>query len=443
MQSRKVLYRMYPNASVERPALEEVHSLQCRAYNAILEEHIRRYRDEQSSFPFHAMCKALTEWRGYADCLAKLNAQSLQVTAKRVALAFEAFFRRHALGQTPGFPRFKSHKRFSGWGYKAHGDGWKLLQERSVTRSGGGYQGTAYNAVRLSGIGTIQLRGKARFHGTPKTAEVLRKGDKWYLSVTFDVEDAVLVRASGSESMAFDWGIKTLLTTVIGDALTGAVETVSNPRWLKLRLEKIAGLQRGIAKQEIKAKLASGKEKGFPVSVQLAELYKRLRHIHSQIARQRNDFYHKLTAALVARFGLIVSEELTVKNMTKAPKPKENEDGTFAPNGAAAKAGLNRAILDAAPAGLLQKLRYKAEEAGSKFELLPTRKIKPSQRCCCCGDLNKHTLSERTYTCACGNVQDRDVNAARSMLRYAYEGSWWSTKTGSGIGPAADGLVLS
>lgn len=165
--------------------------------------------------------------------------------------------------------------------------------------------------------------------------------------------------------------------------------------------------------------------------------------MHGQIARQRQDFYHKLTAALVARFGLIVTEELTVRNMSRAPKPKQNEDGTFAPNGAAAKAGLNQGILDAAPAGLLQKLRYKAEEAGSKMLLLPTRKLKPSQRCSCCGKINKHALKERTYRCACGNVQDRDENAARTMLRYAYEGSWWDWKNGSGIGPAAGGLAPS
>jgi putative transposase len=47
------------------------------------------------------MCKALTSWRGYADSLASLNAQSLQVTAKRVALAFDVFFRRLKNGDTP------------------------------------------------------------------------------------------------------------------------------------------------------------------------------------------------------------------------------------------------------------------------------------------------------------------------------------------------------
>lgn len=439
MLQRKVTYRMYPNAS-ETLSMDETHALHCRTYNAILEEHQRRYKAGENTFNFSAICKALTCWRDYAVGLASLNAQSLQVTAKRAALAFDAFFRRVAKGETPGYPRFKARLRYTGWGYKAHGDGWKMMQEHSTFRLGKGYSGTEYGAVRLSGIGTVSIRGRARFFGVPKTAEVLRKKDRWYFCVTFNVEDANIRRVGGNQSTSFDWGLTTLLTSVVGDALTGQVETVENPRWLKKKLMKMAGLQQGIAKLETKAKIQSGKDKLFPVSVQLNELYKRLRHLHGQIARQRQDFYHKLTAATVARFGLIVTEELTVRNMTKAPKPKLNEDGTFAPNGAAAKAGLNRSILDAAPAGLLDKLRYKAAEAGSKFSMIPTRKVKPSQRCCVCGRTHKMVLKERTYSCDCGNVQGRDENAARTMLRYEYEGSWWDAKHGAGTVPAAGSL---
>jgi transposase len=90
--------------------------------------------------------------------------------------------------------------------------------------------------VRLSGIGTIGLRGRARFTGTPKTAEVLRKGGKWYLSVTFDVHEASIARKSGTESMAFDWGLKTLLTQVTGNWDDGVLESIENPHWLKSRL---------------------------------------------------------------------------------------------------------------------------------------------------------------------------------------------------------------
>jgi hypothetical protein len=46
-------------------------------------------------------------------------------------------------------------------------------------------------------------------------------------------------------------------------------------------------------------------------------------------------------------------------------------------------------------------------EAGTKLVTLPTRTIKPSQRCCRCGKIHKHALADRTYRCGCGNVMDR------------------------------------
>lgn len=114
------------------------------------------------------MCKALTVWRGYADSLRALNAQSLQVTARRAALAFEAFFRRVSAGDTPGYPRFKALARFSGWGYKTYGDGWKLCRRFDC-------RGERYEALTLAGIGRLRLRGKGRFSGMPKTCEIVYK----------------------------------------------------------------------------------------------------------------------------------------------------------------------------------------------------------------------------------------------------------------------------
>jgi putative transposase len=428
---RKITYRLYPNTK-QLASLEETHTLHCRVANTLLEEHKRRYEMKEPSFNFSAMCKEITFWRGFADSLSSLNAQSLQVTAKRASLAFEAFFRRVKLGQTAGYPRFKSRNRFTGWGYKTHGDGWKLLQEHSALKHGKGYAGTEYGAVRLSGTGTVSMRGRGRFAGTPKTAEVIRKKDKWFLSVTFNVDENAVKRVGGHESVAFDWGIKELLTTVVGDALTGPVKAVNNPRWLKTKLVRIKELQHGISLLEEAAKKSSGKTTKFPVNVKLFNLYARLRKLHGQIARQRQDFYHQLTAAMVKRFGFIVTEQLSTKNMTRSPQPKKAEDGTFLPNGAAAKAGLNRAILDGAPASMLQKFRYKAEEAGSEWLELTTKKLKPSQRCCQCGGTQKMSLKKRTYQCTCGNVMDRDENATRTMLRYAQVGSWWETKNQAG-----------
>lgn len=353
---------------------------------------------------------------------ADLNAQSLQVTAKRVALAFSAFFRRLKAGEDPGYPRFKPARRFAGWGYKTYGDGWKLLQPDG-----------RHGRVRLSGIGEIRLRGQGRFTGTPKTAEVLHKAGKWYLSVTYDVAPEAVARQRGAEAAAFDWGIDTLLTIAKVD---GTIEPVENPRWLKSKLESIKTLQRVVSREEAKAKALLGiapdeplkKGQRLPVTAKLKRLYAQVRAIHGKIARQRHNFYHQLTAELVKRFAFLGTEELAVKNMSRAPKAKPDPDqpGEFLPNGAAQKAGLNRSILDAAPSMLLGMLRTKAAEAASVFALANTREVKPTQRCHRCGTLVKKELKDRVHRCTCGCECGRDENAAKTLLRWLLEGDFWS-----------------
>ena len=389
--------------------------------NTLIEEHRRRYESGEKAYGFSAMCKDLTAWRGYTDTLRGLNAQSLQVTAKRVALSLDAFFRRIKSGEAPGYPRFKPFQRFGGWGYKTYGDGWRLIQSDG-----------RHGKERLSGIGEIRIRGKGRFTGTPKTAEVMHKAGKWYLSVTYGATDESVARQRGTEAAAFDWGLTTLLTIAKAD---GTIETVDNPRWLKSKLDALRAIQRTVSLEEIKVKALIGvaadqpipKGARLPITAKLKRLYAQVRALHGKVARQRHDFYHKLTAVLVSRFAFLGTEELEPAKMSRAPKAKPGPDkpGEFLSNGAAAKAGLNRSILDAAPSMLLGMLRTKAAEAASLFALANTREVKPTQRCHRCGTLIKKTLKDRVHRCTCGCEFDRDENAAKTLLRWLLEGDFW------------------
>ena len=112
---------------------------------------------------------------------------------------------------------------------------------------------------------------------------------------------------------------------------------------------------------------------------------------------------------------------------TRRPKKKADADtGEALPNGASAKAGLNRGILDAAPSMLLGMLTTKAVEAGSFFAQANTRKLKPTQRCHRCGAIVKKELSERMHRCSCGCSCGRDENAAKTLLRWLLEGDFWA-----------------
>lgn len=413
-----------------------------RLYNTALEERIRVYQETGKSLSLSAQCKEMTAWRKQCESLSNVNAQSQQVTLKRLDLAYQSFFRRVNAGEVAGFPRFKPLQRFTGWGYKTYGDGWKLIQSTTTNKRTGRPE-FKNGKVRLTGMGMIEMRGRGRFTGTPKTAEVLHKAGKWYLSVTYNVEESQLARVQGTEAGAFDWGLTTLMTIAKSD---GTMETIDNPRWLKAKLDAIKTLQKVISAEELKAKAQLGlaadeplaKGQRLPVTVKLKRLYAQLRAIHSKIARQRHDFYHKLTALLVSRFGFLGTEKLVVKNMSMAPKAKPDPEnpGQFLPNGASKKAGLNRSILDAAPSMLIGMLKTKAVEAASVFAMADTKKLKPTQRCHRCGNIVKKELSERTHRCFCGCACGRDENAAKTILRWLLEGDFWvgtaQTEPGSG-----------
>jgi len=393
MLNRKVTYRLYPNTEQEA-RLQEMLGLHQRLFNTALEERIRVYRETGKGLSFADQCKALTQWRQSVPALAGLNAQSGQVTLKRLHLAFQHFFRRVKNGEKPGFPRFKSIHRYPGWGYKTHGDGWKLHP---------GENG-AHGKLYLQGVGMIAMRGKPRQSGSPVTCEILHKAGKWYASVT--LKNDQIQRERGGELGAFDWGLETYLTM----ATPNGIETVVNPRHLRNQLAELRRLSREVSRKIVAAQKASGRKKGFPISASLRRSFQALARLHAKIARQRKDFLHQLSAELVSRFAVLGTEVLDVANMGKG--------------GGSRKKGLNREIHAASPAAFLQMIKTKAEEAGSWFEEAPTREIKPTQRCHACWKLpdEKKKLADRQHECPhCGETCGRDENAAKVLLRWLEE----------------------
>ncbi len=135
---------------------------------------------------------------------------------------------------------------------------------------------------------------------------------------------------------------------------------------------------------------------------------------HRKVRNQRQDFLHKESRKLVTAYGLIVFEELQPANMSKRPKPKQAEDGTYLPNGAAAKGGLNKSIHDAGWGQFQQFCVYKAERAGRTVLFVNPRYT--SQICSGCGAIRKKTLDERWHSCPCGTELDRDHNSAITIL---------------------------
>lgn len=380
---RRITYKMYPNKG-QLQALEQMHFLHRQLYNACLEERIDAYRKHKKSIGFHDQCKSLTEIRGFDAAYAQINAQSLQVTLKRVDLAYKAFFRRVTAGKTPGFPRFKSKNRFSGFGYKTHGDGFRF------TPGADWVNGT----LRLSGIGDITVRGQARTQGRVVACDVMRRVDGWFVSIVIECEPT---RKGGERVCGMDWGVETFLTLAYGE---DDFDSVENDRLYQQHKDKISQKQRELARGKRGSKTSQKRRKA-------------LAKLHRKLANKRKDRAHKVSHRLVREHGVIFTEELSIANMVRSAKGDEANPG----KNVAQKAGLNREILDTAPAMFLSMLEYKAEEAGIWVVYLNTRKHKFSQSCPSCGVVRKKRLSERRHKCDdCGADMSRDQASALQML---------------------------
>lgn len=115
------------------------------------------------------------------------------------------------------------------------------------------------------------------------------------------------------------------------------------------------------------AKVSKRKEKKRFGSKSRRKLAKRQGYEHQRIARARKDHAFK-TAHTLVRTGkkVFVHEDLNLKALSKRNKAKQDENGTYLPNGQSAKSGLNKSWNDAAFGQFFTILGYIAAKAGSR-----------------------------------------------------------------------------
>jgi putative transposase len=281
---RRFTYRLYPSAT-QVAVLERLCALHRALYNAALQERIDAYRLAGKSIGYAAQCKSLTRIRRENPEYLALNAQSLQVTLKRLDEAFQHFFRRVKEGaEEPGFPRFKGKDRFPGFGFKTHGDGFKFTP-------GSNWR---HGKLRLTGIGTVKARGEARTPGRIAACSVMRKADGWHLPLV--VACAPHRERTGEKEAGLDWGVETFATLAYGP---GEHDAFANDRLLAEEQDRPREEQRSLSKA------LRGRR-----SKRAAKQRRALARRHRKVASRRKDRNHQITARLVREHRLIVTEEL-------------------------------------------------------------------------------------------------------------------------------------
>ena len=407
---RKLTLRCYVTRQ-QAAVLEEFREWHRQLYNAALQERIDAYQKQGLSIRYLDQQNVLPALKKDMPELVPLGSQALQETLRRLDRAFQAFFRRVAAGEAPGFPRFKAFNRFASFTYPSPA-GWSYIPLENTPDKDGVVSAYARKGLLRVGDLVLRVRGMSRFDSfKPLTLTLKRvrqaRGAKpavWEASITLEVTAADCARErTGHEIRGFDQGLTDRL--VFDDG-----ETVGNTRLLRNKLDDLGELQR----QRARCRKYSRRYK---------RLGAQLANTHKRIANQRKDELHKLSSALVARCELLATEQMDIESLVEAPEPLAEFDahgvktGGFLPNGAANKARLNRENLSAGYGFLLQLFKYKAVEAGTRWHVAETKKLKPSQRCAQCGALAKKTLQERVHLCAsCGFCTTRDRNSALVCL---------------------------
>jgi len=346
-------YRLVPNKTQE--ATLERTLVTCRyLYNASLAERIDKYKADKTSVTYVQQANALSDKKN--EWQEQVHSQVLQDVLKRLDKSFKNFFTGLKSKRRVGFPRFKNDRRFKSFCYPQ--SGFKLLDGR----------------IRLSKIGDVKLKLSRPVEGKIKTCAIVKDVDQWFVVLTCETPVAVKV-ASTKPSVGIDVGLTTFATMSDGSI-------IENPRTLVKSQKKLATVQRRLS-CKIKGSNRRNKQRT------------KVAKVHRKIRRQRDDFLHKTSTALVKKYGTIVFEDLNIAGMMK-------------------NHCLAKHIGDASWNKLIQFTTYKAESANGAVVLVNPRGT--SQRCSGCGEVVPKTLADRIHCCPhCGLVMDRDLNASHNI----------------------------
>jgi putative transposase len=235
-----------------------------------------------------------------------------------------------------------------------------------------------YNACVEHRRTSYQKFGKSVGYFDQQNALPAFKEGKWYASITVDcTPDRFLTDTGG---IGLDFGC----LSAIADSNGNFVE---NPRFVKVAQAKINKLAK-----KSRRKRPPNFKKRVKASRRWKKANKAVSKIQSKVARQRQDWQHKVVVEIVSCNSFIATEKLNLKGITRKSKGKKKRQNS----------GLNRSLLDVGIGNLKSLIEYKVTEVGGFYFEIPTTKVKPSQTCPKCG-----------YRC------DRDVAAAMVMLNYA------------------------
>ncbi|WP_338754162.1 transposase [Bacillus sp. FJAT-52991] len=306
-----------------------------------------------------------------------------EVSSKAVEQAImnaDKAFRNFFAGKAK-FPRFKKKKKQDVKCYfpKNNKTDWTIERHR----------------VKIPTLGWMRLKefGYLPEEAIVKSGTVSQKAGRYYVSVLCEVEPQGKQPLVKNEGLGIDLGIKDFAVCSNGSVYKNINRSI---RVRKLE-KKLTREQRSLSR-----KYENLKKRGDTAVTKRANINKnilRVQKLHARLANIRLE-YVKSVVSQVAKTKpcFITIEDLNVKGMMK-------------------NRHLSKAIAEQCFYTFKAWLKAKCIENG--IELREANRFYPSSKTCSrCGQIKKDLkLSDRVYTCKCGHVMDRDLNAAINLLQ--------------------------
>ena len=215
-------------------------------------------------------------------------------------------------------------------------------------------------------------------------------GLNWYITVGVEYEEYTSFPTN--EAIGIDLGIKDLAICSDGNTYKNMNKT---QKVKKLEKQK-RRLQRSISRSYEKNK----KGESYCKTDNVIKKEKKLLRLNRRLTNIRHDHLHKTTSEIIKRKpSFICIEDLNISGMMKNKH-------------------LSKAVQQQEFYEFRRQIEYKS--AWNTIPVIIADRFFPSSKLCsCCGNIKKDLkLSDRIYKCECGNVIDRDYQAALNLKKY-------------------------
>ena len=313
-----------------------------------------------------------------------LNSVSNNVTKQAIKDACNAY-KRFFKGQCK-YPKFKSRKKSTPSFYQ---DNVKIKFSESHVKVEGFSKSRKQNKQKLNWI-KLAERNRIPMDSKYTNPRITFDGLNWWISVGVEYED--ITTLPSSNGIGIDLGIKDLAICSDGNTYKNINKTS--------KVKKLKKKQRRLQRQVSRKYLKNKKGECYCKTSNIIKSEKELLKITRRLTNIRHNYIHQTTSEIINRKPMfIVLEDLNVKGMMKNKH-------------------LSKAIQEQCLYEFNRQIRYKSSWNNIKF-IEADRYFPSSKLCSICGNIKRDLkLSDRTYICECGNVIDRDYQAALNLKAY-------------------------